>query len=240
MVSCSDMSAWTRISRWKRWVLVGAAILVVAAVGGPFAYIHFIEGKAPPPLTLASPSVTDASPASEATSPDGTWKVTTGSIVGYRVNEVLFGQTNVAVGRTGSITGTITVAGTSITRGSISVDMTSVTSDQSRRDEQFNGRIMETSTFPTATLTLSSPVDLGSLPEAGQERTLQVAGTLTLHGVTKAVAFQVTGRYEGSTFSVAGSIPITFSDWNIQNPSFGPVTTEDHGLLEFSLIFAHA
>ena len=74
----------------------------------------------------------------------------------------------------------------------------------------------------------------------GAERSLQITGTLTLHGVTKTVAFSVAGRYQGSTFSVAGSIPITFSDWNIQNPSFGPVTTEAHGTLEFSLVFAHA
>jgi polyisoprenoid-binding protein YceI len=222
--------------------LIGVAILLVAVVGGPFAYIHLVEGKAPAPLTLASPSSgsSGSSGLSSATAPDGTWKVTTGSVVGYRVNEVLFGQSNVAVGRTGAITGSITVAGTTITAGTITVDMTTLTSDQSRRDEQFNGRIMETSTYPTATLELSDPVTLGSIPAVGAERSVQVTGTLTLHGVTKTVTFSVAGRYQGSTFSVVGSIPITFSDWNIQSPSFGPVTTEDHGTLEFSLVFASA
>jgi polyisoprenoid-binding protein YceI len=236
------MGAWRRIARWKRWVLIGVAILLVAVVGGPFAYIHLIEGKAPAPLTLASPSSGSSSSSglSSATAPDGTWKVATGSVVGYRVNEVLFGQSNVAVGRTGAITGSITVASTTITAGTITVDMTTVTSDQSRRDEQFNGRIMETATYPTATLVLSDPVTLGSIPAVGAERSVQVTGTLTLHGVTKTVTFSVAGRYQGSTFSVAGSIPITFSDWNIQSPSFGPVTTEDHGTLEFSLVFADA
>jgi hypothetical protein len=51
------------------------------------------------------------------------------------------------------------------------------------------------------------------------------------------VTFEVTGRYVGSTIQVVGSIPITFADWEIPNPSFGPVTTEDHGSLEFSLNF---
>jgi hypothetical protein len=52
------------------------------------------------------------------------------------------------------------------------------------------------------------------------------------------VTLNATGRYAGSTFQVVGSIPITFSDWNIPNPSFGPVSTEDKGVLEFALNFS--
>jgi NAD(P)-dependent dehydrogenase (short-subunit alcohol dehydrogenase family) len=32
----------------------------------------------------------------------------------------------------------------------------------------------------------------------------------------------------------------SFADWGISNPSFGPVTTEDNGILEFSLVFVPA
>ncbi len=39
---------------------------------------------------------------------------------------------------------------------------------------------------------------------------------------------------------MAGSIPITFADWNIANPSFGPVSTDDNGVLEFALNFGRA
>jgi hypothetical protein len=39
----------------------------------------------------------------------------------------------------------------------------------------------------------------------------------------------------GDSFKVSGTIPVTFSDYNIPNPSFGPVTTEDHGEIEFLL-----
>jgi hypothetical protein len=31
---------------------------------------------------------------------------------------------------------------------------------------------------------------------------------------------------------------VTFADYGISNPSFGPVTTADNGLLEFDLLFA--
>ena len=51
----------------------------------------------------------------------------------------------------------------------------------------------------------------------------------------------MTSQDTGSIVQVAGSIPITFADWNIPNPSFGGVvTTEDHGVLEFALNFAHS
>src|ERR1700680_4365645 len=40
--------------RWTRWVIGAVVVVLVAVVGGPFVYIHFIEGKAPAPLTLSS------------------------------------------------------------------------------------------------------------------------------------------------------------------------------------------
>jgi polyisoprenoid-binding protein YceI len=234
-----------RKRHWKRWLAVGLVAAAVLVVGGPYVYIHFIEGGAPPPLALTTPparsaagGTTGSGQASVAS--NGTWTVASGSVVGYRVKEVLFGQSNEAVGRTSTISGSIAVDGTTVTDARFTVDMTTVTSDQSRRDGQFNGRIMDTGTYPTATFTLTRPIEFGSIPAEGQSRTLRATGDLTLHGVSKTVVFDVTGRYSGSTFQVAGSIPITFAEWNIPNPSFGPVSTEDHGVLEFTLNFAQA
>ena len=236
------MRTWIRRRKW--WLVTAGAVVILAVVGGPFVYFHFVEGSAPAPLSLGaasstpSPSAT-SSAAGGSGSVDGTWNVTTGSVVGYRVNEVLFGQTHDAVGRTDAVTGSMTVDGTKVTDATFSVDMTTVTSDETRRDEQFNGRIMEVSTYPTATFTLTEPINLGSIPAEGQRRTLKATGDLTIHGVTKSVTFDIAGTYDGSTVRIAGSLPITFADYNISNPSFPPVvTTEDHGLLELALAFA--
>jgi polyisoprenoid-binding protein YceI len=240
------MAAPVRMRHWKRWLGIGVAVAAIAVVGGPFLYIHFVASSAPAPLTLSSPSATPSATGTTSSSTasvaaDGTWNIATGSIVGYRVDEVLFGQSHAAVGRTSSISGSMVVGGTTVSQASFTVDMTSVTSDQSRRDAQFNGRIMDTSTYATATFTLTKPIDLGSIPANGVQRTFKATGTLTLHGVTKTVSFTVTGQYAGSVVQVAGSIPITFADWSIPNPSFGGVvTTDDHGVLEFALNFAHA
>jgi len=237
------VTASVRARRW-RWVAIGVAVAAVVAVGGPYAYTHLIEGDAPAPLSAAdsSPTTQAASSGSATDQPvSGTWKVTGGSQAGYRVKEVLFGQNSEAVGRTSAVSGQMAVQGTQVTSGSFSVDLTSVQSDQSRRDGQFHSRIMDTATYPTATFTLGQPLELPSLPADGATVSAKAQGKLTLHGTTRDVAVDVTAKRSGDQFRLSGQIPITFADWNIPNPSFGGlVTTEDHGQIEFLLVMAHA
>jgi len=230
------------MKRWKWWVLGAVAAVAIGVVGGPYVYIHFIEGPAPAPLTISTstPSTDPSASTAPTGSVDGTWNITQGSIVGYRVKEVLFGQSNTAVGRTSAITGTVEITGTTVSSASFTVDMTTVSSDRSRRDGQFQGRIMDTASFPIATFTLTQPIKLGTLPASGVRATASAVGNLTMHGVTKSVTVTLVGARTGNTVQVSGSVAITFADWNISNPSFPPtVTTEDHGTLEFLLNLTH-
>jgi polyisoprenoid-binding protein YceI len=237
------MRASGRKRHW-RWLAIGGAALVVLAVAGPYVYIHLLEGAAPAPLTAAASQSTTGSTGSTASvaSSDevgGAWKLTSGSQAGYRVNEVLFGQNSVAVGRTSRVTGQMTIKGTKVTSGTFSVDLTSVQSDKTQRDAQFQQRIMQTSSFPTATFTLASPIDLGSIPADGTSLTVKASGRLVLHGTTRSVTVDLTTQRSGDAIRVSGQIPVTFAEWGIPNPSFGPVTTDDHGQIEFLLVFAH-
>lgn len=230
---------------WKFWLLAGVLVIAVGVVGGPFVYIHFIEKKAPAPLALSttSPSASATETASTAdltTGVSGTWTVTSGSAVGYRVQEVLFGQSNTAAGRTSSVTGSVAIDGKTVRTASFTVDMTTVTSDEQRRDNQFNGRIMDTASYPTATFKLSDPIVLPSIPAVGVQGSTQATGVLTMHGTSKTVTFTIKGQRTANGIQITGQIPIMFADWNIPNPSFGPVTTEDHGILEFLLVFKRA
>jgi polyisoprenoid-binding protein YceI len=214
-----------------RWTLGGVALLAAIAVGGPYVYINFVAGKAP--AALAATTSTPVVPATGSLA--GTWQVSQGSEAGYRVDEVLNGQNTTAVGRTTAVTGDLTATSTTITRARITVDLTSVTSDQSRRDNQFQGRIMNTSQYPTATFTLTEPIDLGTLATKAGTRTVDVHGTLSMHGATKNVTVALTVVRSGSTLSASGQVPVTFADYGIDNPSFGFVSTEDHGTIEILL-----
>ena len=239
-----------RFLRRKRTYFIGIPVLIfLVAVVAPYVYIHFIEGPAPAKLKLSEPKSspsttasgtdsTGSSTDSSSASVDGTWQVTKdGTTVGYRVNEVLFGQSATAVGRTDAVTGQLTLDGTTATAADFTADLTKVASDQGNRDNQFQGRIMDTSSYPTATFKLTSPIELSSIPENLVEVTEKATGDLTLRGKTRPVTFNVIARRNGDKIEVNGSIPITFSDWGIPNPSFGPATTEDHGILEFILAF---
>ena len=168
------------------------------------------------------------------------WTVTDASELGYRVKEVLFGVDTEAVGRTNEITGALTIDGTTVTDAEFVVDVASITSDEGKRDGQFRGRIMSTDEFPTATFTLTEPIELGSEPTEGLEVVTRATGELTLRGVTNPVEFELSAKLENNRIGVLGSIPVVFADYSIANPSFGGITTEDHGLLEFVLVFEPA
>jgi polyisoprenoid-binding protein YceI len=230
--------------RWK-WLLIVPVLVVVLVSGGTWAYIRFVHTDAPSRLSLstAAPSGEVAAPAgntlnAEASGVDGTWSVASSSEAGYRVKEVLFGQSTEAVGRTSQVDGKLVISGTSVTAADVIVDMTTVASDEGRRDNQFRGRIMNVATYPTATFTLTKPIQLGSLPADGAQLTVPATGTLTLRGVTHTVSIELTAQRSGSTIKALGSIPVAFADYGIPNPSFGGITTEDHGEIEFLVTFA--
>lgn len=231
------MAAPRKLTRW----IVGAIVVVLlVVVGGPFVYFHFIQSDPPPPLSI-SDVTTPSTAAGTSSTPallTGTWKVADGSVVRYRIKETVFGQSGTAVGSTNSVTGTITIAGTKVTAASFTVDMTTFASDSGQRDGQFQGRIMDTASFPTATFELTSPIELAPVPAVGVAKTYTANGKLTIHGTTKDVTFDLDTKRTGNSIAVQGSHEITFSDYNIDDPSGGPASVGDSGTLEFLLQFS--
>jgi polyisoprenoid-binding protein YceI len=231
---------------WKGAVLGGAGLLVALVVGGPYVYIHAFEGSQPAPLALsdvpmstapASDHSSSGTPSSRPGSLDGVWRVTEGSQAGYRVNETLAGQSTTAVGRTSAVTGSITISAKAVTAASFTVQMASVTSDRDQRDQQFSGRIMDTAQYPTGTFVLTMPIVLGKAPKIGKVITVQATGTLTLHGTTRPVTFSVSAKRTNDQIAATGEIPITYGDYNIDNPSFGGfVSVGSSGTVEFLLV----
>jgi polyisoprenoid-binding protein YceI len=113
--------------------------------------------------------------------------------------------------------------------------MTSVTSDRSQRDGQFQGRIMDTASYPTSSFVLTTPIQLTPVPKDGVIKTYQATGKLTLHGTTNSVTIPLNTKRSGSVIQVQGIFPITFSDYNIDNPSGGPASVGNSGQMEFLL-----
>jgi polyisoprenoid-binding protein YceI len=247
----------------RRIAILVVAVVAAVAIGGIVASQLVLRGDDVPELGLDTPAPSAAASSTPGVSPAasapaaatnapstaagdlaGTWTVTEGE-AGYRVRETfLQQQADVdAVGRTSGVTGSLTVDGAPgalvIASGSIVVDMTTLESDESRRDNQLRGRGLETDTYPTSTFEIRGPValpaELGSADVA-----VTLPGTLTLHGVTQDVEIAAQARVvaDGSVV-VAGSLPILFADYDIEAPSIaGLIAVQDNGVMEFRVVLA--
>ncbi len=180
---------------------------------------------------------------------DGTWAVdaetgeftledATGSFVGFRVDEELarIGAFT-AVGRTGDVSGTLVIAQESVTSVEIEVNLTTLRTDDSRRDGAIQ-RALRTSQHPTAAFSLTEELDVEGAAEAGTAVTLSAAGNLTVNGITQPVAIDIEAQLVGSVIAVVGSVEITFADFDVTIPQVPIVlSAEDHGIMEFQLLF---
>ena len=241
--------------------LIGLTIVALGAlaVAGGLAYL-FLRPAAPPPVGLGSPAPSSSAAATTAPLPsgstatigpgglDGTWTIDTtvgsfsdfsSSFVGYRVDETFTDQSaNTAVGRTPNVTGTLAMTGSTITAVDVTADLTTLESDDDRRDGQLRRQAIQTEQFPTATFKLTSPIELGSVPADGDVVSATATGELTLHGVTKAVEVPIQASLSGDVVTVVGQIDILFADYDIERPtSFLVLSIEDHGIMEFQLHF---
>lgn len=248
----------------NRSILALIAILAIAA-GGYLAYDNVLRGDDMAPLALATanPSAAATSDPSAATDPAastdpsavgadgavaGTWTVTDGSEAGYRVRERLANlpAESDAVGRTSDLTGTITVveAGDSaqLTAGEITIDTTTIASDEDRRDNRLRTEGLQTDQFPTATFTLTQPVDVPAAAIGGTATDLTLVGDLTLHGVTKSVEIPAQAQLTNGQIQVAGSLSFPLPEFDITAPNVGGfiLSIADEGALEFRVVFAKA
>jgi polyisoprenoid-binding protein YceI len=224
----------------KKPVLWGLGILIVVAIvafaAGPWFYREFIAGEADPELAL--PGQMQAA----TTDVNGTWTVAPGpndpaarTQAGYRVDEILRGSPLTVNGRTPEVTGEVVVAASKLESATFTIDVASITSPESARDNQFRGEdILDTGKFSTAELRVTQPVDVSAVPESGEATTLDVPVNMTIKGVSRDVTAKVNVKRAGAAIVAAGSVPVTWTEFNVTPPDFaGFVTVEPTGTIEF-------
>jgi polyisoprenoid-binding protein YceI len=219
---------------WGLGILVVLVAVVVAA--GPWFYRQFIAGDADPELTL--PSQTQAA----TTGIDGTRTVVPGPVddanrtqVGYRADETLRGSPLTVNGRTSKVTGEAVVTGSKLESATFTVDVASITSPESGRDNQFRGEdIMDVAKFPTAEFKVTQPVDFSAIPESGAPMTVAVPGTMTNKGVTRDATGKLDVKRAGERGDRRGSVPVTWTDYGVTSPDFaGFVKVRPTDTIEF-------
>jgi polyisoprenoid-binding protein YceI len=236
------------------YLVLGVIILLAVATFAGYWFLWRTDAKPKPKIvenvTVTTKAARNATTGTTATitTPDGTWKITTGvgstddekTFVGYRVHENLTGISQTATGRTPAVSGTLTISGAKVTAESITADLTQLASDQSRRDDAIRDGGLQTNTYPKSTFVLSAPVDVGAVAKDKTE-TVSATGTFTLHGVTKTVTISLQARWDGPNIQVTGTLPVAFSDYGISAPNRGGfVTVDDHGSMDINLWFTKA
>jgi polyisoprenoid-binding protein YceI len=218
-----------------------AGLVASLCLSGIAVWYFVLRDTAAPEASLDAIEGDQAAGEAPAT-PDGTWNLKPDDtvFVGYRVEEQFAGDTvkKTATGRTGKVEGTLTIDGTTVAAADITADVSTLTSDQQRRDSALASRGLETGRFPTASFTLTSPLELPDSPQRGATVDTTVSGDLTLHGVTVPVEVDVQASWDGPTISVAGSAPISFDDFGIDSIEIpGFVSTAAEGTMELQLLF---
>lgn len=234
--------------------IVVSVVLVAALLVGAGVW-WFLRDDAPAEADLAtaveSVQGSDDSSSTTAASADGiagTWTVdtetgdfsyesATGTFAGFRIAEELasVGSTT-AVGRTDAVSGEVTIDGTTLTAAAFEVDLTTVTTETSRRDDEVQGAL-ETEEFPTATFALTEPVELGEAAASGEAIEVTAAGELTIHGETQPVELAVEAQLVDGTIVLVASTDVTFSDHGVDVPSSPIVlSVDDHGTLDAQIL----
>jgi polyisoprenoid-binding protein YceI len=159
----------------------------------------------------------------------------TNSQASYHAQEQLVGRNlpSAAVGTAPGVSGSIVLSpdgSIAADQSQIQVDLRKLKSDESRRDNFIQGSTLQTSRFPMATFVPREAQGLPSpLPTSGQ-LTFQLAGDLTVHGVTRPVTWQVNAQFDGTSVSGDATTNVNISDFGMTPPKAGPVLSIQDGL----------
>ena len=169
-----------------------------------------------------------------AAAPDGTVTlyriVSDESEVRYLAEEELasIGATT-AVGSTSAFIGQIGLdeSGVPLICSRFDADLRTLTSDESMRDNYLYNNTLETGTYPLATFILTDVEGIDGALVDGEETEVTLIGNLTIHGVTKLVAWTGTVTLSGDTLAGSAEMSFQVEDFGMEEPQSRMVVSID-------------
>lgn len=146
-----------------------------------------------------------------------------------------------AIGKTQAIAGTIGFddAGMPLACSRIDVDMRTLQSDQSRRDNYLYTNTLEAEKFPLATFVLLDVEGLDAPLADGETKEVTLIGNLTLRETTQVVAWAAEVSRAGDQLTVKANTNFDMPDFGITPPSVPMVLALDENVrLEFDMVAA--
>jgi len=236
MTATTTITTTQRGQRRALAPLATVTLTVLVALGGALGRPAAAQDATPSPATapgvIGDAAEIDCETGALATAAAGAGSTLTivseESEARYRAHEELanIGAAE-AVGRTNAFIGQILFddAGNPLPCSRFDIDLRTLQSDEARRDNYLYGNILETEQFPLATFILTAVEGLdGPLPD-GEETTFTLIGNLTIHGLTKLVAWEATVTRQGDALAGAATTEFDMPDFAIEEPVVGPVVS---------------
>lgn len=211
----------------RRIVAAGLAAFVLLGTHGSLPALA--QAQQPPPAPAGGRG---GPPPPDKTKPHKL-EITTGTRARYKVTEQLAGISfpSDAVGTTEGITGAIIVNpdGTIAPESKLTVDLKTLTSDQSMRDGYIQQRTLETEKFPTLVIVPKRAVGLPAPLPAGQQAQagFQLIADMTLHGVTKETTWNVVATFGNTSVGGRATTTVQFGDFNMTKPTLARLLSVD-------------
>lgn len=205
-------------------------------------------GGAATPAPTATPTTSASASATPATSQGGAtanaWTVTSASKAVVSVREQLVGVSlpSDAVLTTTGADGAFSFSadGTFTPDSKITFDLRTIASDERDRDQYVRQSTLQVNRFPSATFVPTRATGLSVPLPASGEFAFTLTGNMNIHGVTKEVAFDVTGSRSGGqlTAKATAQKPLTFEDFGMRAPSvpFRVVSVNDEIKLVVTIV----
>lgn len=212
----------------RRPILLALAVVLLGACrpdlfGGPSP----TASGSPVPVTTAAPTFRfNADPES--------------SLVTIRVREQLAGfpSPSDAVLSTNAISGVVglTRDGRITADSALRVDLSTIASDEARRDSYVKQETLDVAHYPTAELTVVGTYGLPQPLPASGEWKFTLVTNLRVHDTTHEVSWDVTGQRVGREIRATARATVHFGDFGLQRPSVAAVlSVQDEIRLEVLL-----
>ena len=144
-----------------------------------------------------------------------------------------------AVGETSDVTGDLFLTMEGLFAGQEStfqVDLRTLQSDESRRDNYLRNNSFQTSQFPFAILVVDQLSGFPTGYVEGTEIDLTLLGRLTIRDVTNEVSFVVKARRQGDVLTAIADTDFNMTDFGITPPSVQIAVSEDGVHLQIVLL----
>lgn len=214
----------------KRYIFLSVSSVILVIIITGVAYMaHFASAVSQAQSHTAPGAVKAATTPIPATGLRTFQIVSSRTTASYSVYENLIFENkpnNDAIGTTHAVTGSFKIrTGTSplVAGMNITVDLRTLQSDASRRDDYIQQNTLQTDSYPYATFVSVSTQGLPASYNNGQTVHFQLIGNLTMHGKTNKETFDVTGKVVGNTITGTASSTIYMTDFGIQPPNLANI-----------------